>query len=226
MISHKHKCIFIHIPKTAGTSINSFFHPGVHFHYAKPDYQRLFGWCPIRRIHMQHATSQQLIETELISEEIWRTYYKFTFVRNPWDRAYSDFQWIQEFSGVRGSFSNYINRRKEFNKILNDNTTSRYLGDHLLPQTDFFEVDGYLALDFVGRFENFKKDIRIILQTLQIEDFFDLRFNVSKREKNYANFYTKKKKKLVESHFQKDIIELNYEFSAKRTGLNKLKNFL
>ena len=64
MISHKHKCIFIHIPKTAGTSINTFFHPGVDFHYDKPDYDRLFGWCPERKFHMQHATSKQLLETE------------------------------------------------------------------------------------------------------------------------------------------------------------------
>ena len=127
MISHKHKCIFIHIPKTAGTSIYSFFYPEVSFHFENPDYERLFGWCPKRKLHMQHATSKQLLETELITEEEWNTYYKFAFVRNPWDRAYSDYMWMQEFTNVKGSFNAYINREKVFKNILNDKSNNKYL---------------------------------------------------------------------------------------------------
>ena len=151
MISHKHKCIFIHIPKTAGTSINTFFFPNVRFYQDIPNYDVLFGWCPIRKIHLQHATGAQLIETGLVSEQNWEEYFKFSFVRNPWDRAYSDFTWIQEFSGVQGRFEDYIGKKGSFQKILNDSSDHHFLGDHLLPQSEFFDLDGKYELDYIGK---------------------------------------------------------------------------
>lgn len=212
MISHEHKCIFIHIPKTGGTSINSFFHPGVEFHYSKPDYERLFGWCPERKLHMQHATSRQLIETGLITEDVWNDYYKFTFVRDPWDRAYSDYKWIQEFSGVKGSFENYIKKEKEFSEILQDRSNDKYLGDHLIPQTDFFDISGPYQMDYVGRFENFRDDIHQVLMNLGIEKKFDIHQNQSKRSKNYSDFYDSERKQLVDKKYGKDISLLNYRY--------------
>ncbi len=226
MISHRYKCIFIHIPKTAGTSINSFFYPGTKFHYASPDYKRLFGWCPKRKLHMQHATARQLIETNLITEEHWNTYYKFTFVRNPWDRAYSDYIWIKNFSKVSGSFREYILKTGEFKKIFTNKTSNRYLGDHLLPQTDFFEFEGVFKPDFIGRFEQFKSDIQSVISHLEINKKFEVYQNKSKRKSDYSLFYTETKKKLVEKKFQADIQMLHYEFEDNRRGFYKLKKFL
>jgi len=226
MISHEHQCIFIHIPKTAGTSINSFFHPDVKFRFKNPDYERLFGWCPKRKLHMQHATVKQLLETELVTEEQWKTYYKFTFVRNPWDRAYSDYKFIQKFSGITGSFSDYINKTGPFSEILNNSNSQNYLGDHLLPQTSFFDLEGKYQLDYVGSFENFHEDIYEILKDLNILKKFDIHINKSKRKTNYANFYTCSMENLVAKKYMQDIKALGYKFDNNRTGLNKLKKFL
>ena len=223
MISHKHKCIFIHIPKTAGTSINSFFYPKVKFHFKNPDYEKLFGWCPKRNLHMQHATSKQLIETELITEEQWNTYYKFTFVRNPWDRAYSDYVWVKGFANVKGSFKNYINREGGFKNIFTDNTNENYLGDHLLPQTDFFDFEGNYKLDFVGKFENFSVQIQEVLESLSIRKNFDIFQNKTNRVKDYSLFYTDSNKKLVERKYKKDINLLKYTFDDNRSGIHTLK---
>jgi hypothetical protein len=226
MISHKHRCIFIHIPKTAGTSINTFFHPGVIFKTLPPDYDRLFGWCSKRKIHLQHATSKQLLELELISEEIWNEYFKFTFVRNPWDRAYSDYIWMQKFSGVKGSFKEYLFNKGAFKKILTDSSDHNYLGDHKILQSDFFNMDGPLKLDFVGRFENFNEDIKLILKSLDILTPFDSHENKGQRELNYSNFYTDTMRKWVEKSYERDISLFKYSFEDKRTGLSKLKKFL
>lgn len=224
MISHEHKCIFIHIPKTAGMSIYKFFHPGINFHHNNPDYERLFGWCPKRKLHMQHATARQLLETELITEEDWKTYFKFAFVRNPWDRAYSDYLFIQDFSGIKGSFKSYLNKEREFKEILNDNSNSSFLGDHLLSQTEFFD-EGKYELDFVGRFENFQKDIQIVLDKLKIKEKFKEHQNSSRRVKKYADFYKGSEVKLVQEKFIDDILKFNYCFEDNRTGINKLKKF-
>jgi len=223
MISHKHKCIFIHIPKTAGSSINSFFHPGAKFHHDSPDYEILFGWCPERKLHMQHATSKQLLETGLVTEEQWSTYYKFTFTRNSWDRAYSDYLFIQKFSGVQGSFKSFLKKENEFESILNDSSTSSYLGDHLQLQTDFFDFEGIYKPDFIGRFEYFSEDIQTVLNQLHIEETFNKHSNKSKRVKDYSLFYTNSNKRLVRNKYLKDIEALNYTFDDKRKGLHLLK---
>ncbi|MBD0823864.1 sulfotransferase family 2 domain-containing protein [Aestuariibaculum marinum] len=226
MISHEHKCIFIHVPKTAGMSILSFFYPDVQFKTKRPDYEKLFGWCPKRRLHMQHATAKQLLELELVTQEQWNDYFKFTFVRNPWDRAYSDYKFIQKFSGVTGGFSDFINKSGPFYEILNNDNSQSYLGDHLLPQTSFFDLEGEYQLNFVGAFENFHVDIDEILKKLNIIKNFDIHINKSKRKVNYANFYTRSMENLVATKYIQDIKILGYHFDNNRTGLNKFKKYL
>ncbi|MEO1033793.1 MAG: sulfotransferase family 2 domain-containing protein [Bacteroidota bacterium] len=227
MISHTHKCIFIHIPKTAGSSINSFFHPGVKFHFKNADYDRLFGWCPKRQLHMQHATAKQLLETELISEDIWNNYYKFTFVRNPWDRAYSDYLWMMKFANIKDSFKNYMKQTGQFDAILNDNTKDSFLGDHVLGQHEFFDLDGPLEVDFLGRFENFSNDIKVVLDALEIQEDFNKNLNKSKRGySHYSKFYSNSNRDLVGKKYNKDITLFNYEFQDKRTGFYKLKTLM
>jgi len=228
MISHEHKCIFVHIPKTAGTSINTFFHPDVTFLHAKPDYKRLFGWCPKRKLHMQHATAKQLLETELITQEQWDTYFKFTFVRNPWDRAYSDYLWLMKDRKIKDSFSNYIQKAGLFSEVLNYSNQIDYRGDHLMSQIEFLTINGVIDIDFIGRFENFGQDILTINQNLGIVKKFNVHDKKNtKRFKHYSFFYNDVNKKLVETKFKNDIKKLNYEFENKTDfALNLKKIFI
>ena len=226
MISHKHKCIFVHIPKTAGTSINSFFYPGVVFKTREPDYEKLFGWCPERKLHMQHATAKQLLETGLIKQEHWDEYFKFSFVRNPWDRAYSDYIWLQKFSKINGSFKSFINKEKEFKEVLNDNSNPSFLGDHLWEQSSFFDLEGKYKVDFIGRFENFNEDVTTILNKLSIDEEFKVFENKGKRKSDYSLFYTNSNKKLVESKYKRDIKYFNYHFEDNRKGIHLIKKIM
>lgn len=224
MISHKHKCIFIHIPKTAGMSITSFFHPGVHLHHTIPNYEILFGWCPKRRLHMQHATAEQLIETELISIKNWEEYFKFSFIRNPWDRSYSDYLWIKNFTGIKDSFKNYILKKGKFKVIFSNRSDSNFLGDHLYPQSNFFSSKGILKPDFIGRFENFQSDIQYVLEVLDIEEKFANKINTSsKRFDHYSHFYTNFRKELVCKLYKEDIQNFDYQFEDSRSGVFYLK---
>lgn len=227
MISHKYKCIFIHIPKTGGMSINNFFHPNTIFYQDVPNYDILFGWCPKRKLHMQHATAKQLLETELITQEIWDDYYKFTFVRNPWDRVYSDYLWIQQFTNIKGKFKDFVNKKGVFETILNDNSNSNYLGDHLLPQLDFFDLKGKLSIDYIGNFENFNSDIKKILGELDMKEEFDVYLNKGlKRKKDYSLFYTNSRKNIIKEKYKNDIEKFNYSFQDNRKGLFALKKYL
>ncbi len=79
MISHKHKCIFIHIPKCAGISITKFLLGNESIAWNKPNYKVLYGWCPRRKTFLQNASAKFLVEEGLITENQWKDYYKFIY---------------------------------------------------------------------------------------------------------------------------------------------------
>lgn len=225
MISHKHKFIFIHIPKCAGSSIEEHFFEGMSFNWRKPNYEKLYGWCPERKIFLQHATSKQLLEEGLISEEHWNDYFKFTFVRNPWDRAYSDYLWILKNPKVKGSFKQYIHATGGFKEIFNNRESNAYRGDHKTPQLDFFDLDGKYKMDFIGHFENLQDDMLAVNNILKVKSAFNTHRNKSPmRKAHYSFFYNKSKRKLVADYYKKDIESLNYSFENNKEGLHLIKD--
>ena len=79
MISHKHKCIFVHIQRCAGTSME----------------EKILGYDVWKSPHLineipemyaKHANASQL---KALYPEYWDEYFKFSFVRNPWERMVS-----------------------------------------------------------------------------------------------------------------------------------------
>ena len=101
-VSHPHKTIFVHIPKTAGTSIEAVL--GMHgakkdigvvpYFNQELDQERLYGR------QLQHLTAQA-IRAALGNESLFRSYFKFAIVRNPWDRLVSALAWTDQ-KWVRG----------------------------------------------------------------------------------------------------------------------------
>ena len=71
MISHKHKCIFIHISRTGGSTIERLL-------------QGEDQWN--RDPYSKHITTAR---AKKLYSEWWDDYFKFTFVRNPYDRVLS-----------------------------------------------------------------------------------------------------------------------------------------
>jgi hypothetical protein len=226
MISHKHKFIFIHIPKCAGSSIRDFYFDKPNLDWKTPNYDLLYGWCPKRKFHLQHATAKQLLETGLISSKVWDNYYKFTFVRNPWDRAYSAYLWIMRDCKINGAFMDFILRKGVFKDLLTNQEMKSTRSCHTWPQTDFFTIKGSYDLDYVGRFETLQEDIKFINNHLNIKKQFKQHSNKShKRAKHYSLFYEKTNQRLVESLYNNDIELLKYSFENKKSGIQLFKDF-
>src|SRR6056297_512778 len=85
-ISQKHKVIFVHIPKTAGSSICDWLD-------IEQSPQNLFrnGYLENESFALQHLPISE-IKTRIQSKQ-WQNYFKFTVVRNPIDRLISTFKW-------------------------------------------------------------------------------------------------------------------------------------
>ncbi len=226
MISHQHKAIFIHVPKCAGSSVEHLLSGG------RPkredvDYEHLWGWCPKRRIHLQHATATQLLELELVTESQWRDYFKFAFVRNPFDRTCSDYFWMQSQTETPGGFWEYIERRSRFASILANPGHPSYRGDHLVPQRDFVCVDGQLAVDFIGRFENFERDLASILKRLQIDDVRVPHLKKGRRRhQHYSHFYSEPMRKKVTALYAEDLAAFDYRFDDRRNIMTNISRYV
>lgn len=224
MINHKHQIIFIHIPKCAGTSISNLLFQTDKLKWKEPYYDIHYGWCPKRKIHMQHATPHQLLELGLLDESTWNNYFKFTVVRNPWSRAESGYRWIRSTRKIRDSFENYITASGKYKTILTDNSNKRYRGDHLNKQTDYLNLKGVNDIDRVLRFENFQNDMKSLLQNLELSHLQIPYAKKGKRKKkHYSLFYNEEKKALIEKYYKDDIDQLDYEFIDKRGSNKKFK---
>ena len=214
MISHKYKVIFIHIPKCAGTTVESSFGitPGVYKN------KMLYGWNNDLKYHMQHMTPKQLLENNLITLEQWESYYKFTIVRNPYDRAYSDYYWFKDNSTEElGEFRDYINFIGKFNELHGNEKIDSYRGDHLYKQVDYLFIDDKpIQYDTIIRFESIGQGFNKVIKDLNLkEDFFN-RWEMPGKSKpygyNYRLFYDRKKMDMVYNKFKNDLDYLNYKF--------------
>lgn len=226
MISHLHKVIFIHISKCAGSSIETAL--DVDISNLNANYENLFGWCDKRKIYLHHATPDELFEYNYINKNVWDDYFKVIIIRNPWDRAYSDYKWMKKELKLNGSFKDFVNAEGKFKKRLTVKNKS-YRGDHLNTQKSYFFLNGNLInYDMVLRFENLKNDLPILANRLKLApDAFGKKKNQSKSKlKHYSHFYNSRRIKEFEKVFQEDIDFLDYSFDDQRNSIDKFKSYL
>ena len=122
MISHGHRCIFVHIPKTGGTSIEDVIWPDT-----RMEEHLWMGFVSKYRNKYQTGGLQHLLARQIRQEvgaDIFDDYFKFAVVRNPWDRAVSQYSYtkirtdLHDLIGMTEdtSFSEYLNRIAESNE--------------------------------------------------------------------------------------------------------------
>ena len=168
----KHKVIFIHIPKTAGTSILSV----------------LAGKGKIRRDHTPWNVYSSINR--------WRfaRYFKFTFVRNPYDRAVSTYEYLAK--GGNGMDDMVFKTYFEEHGIDFDRFVLEYLDCDKLLQHELFrpqyvyiyDFHENLKVDYVGRFETIEKDYAALSEKIGLAQELPKK-NMSNRSRSYREYY-------------------------------------
>jgi len=161
-------------------------------------------------------TTKHLIASNAkkIYEPYWDDYFKFSFVRNPWDRMVSMTK-FSKFYGVHiknGNIdiSNYL---KKFPQIEID-PRSKNLDKTFNPiKNSVFLNILNLELDFVGRFENIDEDFKFVCKSIgaPLLSFINDPLHKS-NQKHYTEYYDDETREIVAEKYAKDIEYFGYEF--------------
>lgn len=205
--------IFVHIPKCAGTSIEKAFIPVVSNHNDFRDLseaERDKHWLP-GRAGKQHAKLRWYHRRFSLG-----AYFKFAFVRNPWDRAISQIDYLRAKTGKR-LFSG-----TDFRANLKIYCTARNIvwGHDLgAAQVDYLrDLQGDLCMDFIGRFESLAEDFARICSLLGLDQAPTLpHIFSSNRTQHYSAFYDEESAGWIRERFSKDVDFFGYEFEEART---------
>jgi len=201
MISPNKKFIFTHIGRTGGASIEEVLSD---VGFKKPHLIDLYSE---RAKLVNFEASQHWKSTEerfVVGEDIWNEYFKFTIVRNPWDRLVSQYfgHVIHEIPGM--SIDEYFLRSFVYNKY---HDFKRFVQ----PCTNWISDKGNILVDYVGRFETLQDDFNVICDKIGIEHRILSQMGNSKKE-HYRNYYNDYTAELVYNEFKSDIEEFGYEF--------------
>ena len=203
MIHHKHKFIFIHIPKTGGTSIESVFN-------AKAAYKDIqfkhYTLCEYNNLRGDH-----------------HDYFKFSFIRNPWDMTISMYRYL--WYKTTGYGPTWRENHKQFSKLTFEEWVkhpafkfptikSMHVNSHLSGEYGTFS--SWLTCDqstvnFVGRFENLQQDFNIICDKIGIPQQ-QLPHTNKTKHKHYTEYYDEETREIVAKKYAKDIEYFGYKF--------------
>src|SRR6266516_4320253 len=171
MISFQKRFLFVHIPKTAGNSIQSILRDYSEDETvalrAEQDGIERFGLRNPNYKIKKHSTLAEY--RTALGEARFRDLYKFTCVRNPWDRM------VSYYFGTTQLVETW--ERKEFRKLM---LRALSVKDYLQLEKD--EADPFGNVDYIMRFENVADDFRAVCARLAIPAAPLPQYNRSNRE--------------------------------------------
>lgn len=203
VICHGHKFIFVHNYKVAGTSIREALQ-----HLTIPPEESYFNWIrqklgllPSSSSFPDHITAIEL--KEKLPANMFNQYYKFCFVRNPWDWQVSLYHYAKDDPT---HFQYELMQQMDFTEYIHWRVTQ----DKHLQREFMYDAQGNCLVDFIGKIENLNEDFDKICAHLGIES--KLPHSNKSAHKKYQAYYTDETRQLVAEHFKEDIETFDYEF--------------
>lgn len=190
------KSIFIHIPKAGGISTIKSLYGENAGGFGHPNYQRFL---------------------RLYGKKKFDDYFKFTFVRNPWDKTLSAYNFLKK-GGIN-------HQDREFNKtiLVEFPTFEKFIIEgfhkdiiknwvHFMPQYWYVYDGNNLVVDFVGKFENIQQDFDHVRNVLGTGNPLKHLNETKVNKTHYRKIYTKEMEEKIAKVYEKDIQLFSYSF--------------
>jgi hypothetical protein len=206
LISQSRNFVFIHVQKTAGTNLTQWLAP----YCLRPNASqlnriasdlRLIDW---RRHHFRIHDPLRRVQA-VLPREVYAGMFKFAFVRNPWSRLVSWYEYIlrtgnhhrrDQVAGLEG-FDAFVDlytanaRRSQWSMLV--------------------DRDGKLGVDFVGRLETLDADVTTICTRLGIEST-SLPHHNKADAKPWRDYYSPRSIAWVRDRWHREIEAFDYRF--------------
>ena len=195
----KQNLLFLHVPKVAGSSMRH--HP------------------LIQQSQTIHPLGPEGAWAE-IAEKGWANFFKFSFVRNPWDRFVSLYFYFSNMTPDHFAYQYdepTVKSMKPFKTFDEFCLNFSSLNDgkfHFRPQHLWTHHKNKCFLDFLGKYENLENDLVRLEKRLKFPHCALPHKNKS-QHLPYVEYYSPKLIKVVEKIYAEDIELFNYSFNGK-----------
>lgn len=207
MISHPHRCIFVHIPKTGGSSVEDVIWPG-----PRSEAELWMGFTSRFRNRYQTGGLQHLCAHQIrtvVGADVFDSYFRFAIVRNPWDKAVSQFAWLSKRADLREYLG--LPEQAGFAMYLDRITAIQHV--QWMPQLDFLRApDGTMLVDHIGRFETLETDCARIFAAIGFAGKVLPHRRASVRARDYREYYTERTRDRLAEIYAEDIATFGYTF--------------
>jgi hypothetical protein len=191
------RCIFVHIPKCAGLGVTTSLFHGVHpgRHYTISHYRLAF------------------------SKQEFDSFFKFTFVRNPWDRLVSAYFYLRDggrTEGDRAIAEAIVKPYPSFRDFVLQFVTEKNVSDtvHFKPQYQYVCMTNrdLPQVDFIGRFERLEEDFEHVRKRLGLSEPLASQNRGRSRPDRYRASYDQEMIDRVARVYRRDIELFGYSF--------------
>ncbi|MEA3638335.1 MAG: sulfotransferase family 2 domain-containing protein [Lamprobacter sp.] len=215
IINHSLKFIFLHVPKTAGTSVTSWLseHTGWNdielggTHYGE-QIQAIYGQR--FKLH-KHSPANQV--KSIVGSDIWNSYYKFAIVRHPLDRLVSAFHFYQAWEHPSVAPAKECKNINEFLNSAYFDKDRRNCTRSTGSQAKFLESPQNEPLDKICRFEMLEDDIAEVADFLRI-NLPQLPHKNKTAHDTFQAYFTPEMRALAEGIYFSDFLAFGYQLSA------------
>ena len=215
IVSPNKKFVFVHNPKTAGTSIEQVLEPYSNYYnrsvleilrFRLNKYGILKNWKYMH--YHKHLRADEALE--FISRESWNSMFTFGFVRNPFDRQVSIYLYKKRTNTVMSH--DLIAKLKDFkayvHALVNEPELQR--NRYVYQKNYFTDNNNNQIVNFVGKYENLSKDIDKISKAIGIK--IDLPWELKSNRMHYREYYDEETRKIMEEYVKPDLDAYDYDF--------------
>ncbi len=230
IISHKHKFIFLKTRKTAGTSIEialsqfcgpddiitaiepkdealrqELGFPGPQNNNIPWKHYNLSTWVSLlkkRRFTKLKSHIYAGWARDIVGENLWNSYFKFSFERNPFDKAISRYYWSTRDIDSPPAISDYLESAPT----------------HYISNWSIYTIDNKIAVDFVGSYERLSQDLSTITEKIGLPGELNLpraKGGYRKDKRHYSEVLDQRSRAIVEKICANEIATFGYQFEYK-----------
>jgi hypothetical protein len=204
MFSERFNTIFVHIPKTAGQSIEQVFleKHGLDWEQREPLLLRANKEPRRGPERLAHLYAREYVECGHVPAAVFSGAFKFAVVRNPYDRLLSEYYYRSP--RTRKNFRDFVE------SLSTDESERSDLSRHVAPQNRFvLGRDGELLVDAILRFESLAQDFRGVSQRV-FGEVIDLPHRNRSERPAGAGIIDQESQRMIFKYFEQDFDLFQY----------------